>query len=55
MFCARVTVMTLTTRVPWLRCVSAGLKIASNWSPWATKNRPGQIEIMTREPVLFFE
>ena len=21
------------------------------WSPWATKNRPGRIEIMTREPI----
>ena len=33
---------------------SAGLKIASNWSPWATKNRLGRIEIMTREPFFFF-
>ena len=32
----------------------SGLKIASNWSPWATKNRPGRIEIMTREPFFFF-
>ena len=32
----------------------AGLKIASNWSPWATKNRTGRIEIMTGEPILFF-
>ena len=32
----------------------AGLKIASNWSPWATKNRPGRIEIMTREPIFFY-
>ena len=33
---------------------NTGLKIASNWSPWATKNRPGRIEIMTREPSFFF-
>ena len=32
----------------------AGLKIASNWSPWATKNRPGRIEIMTWEPIFIF-
>ena len=32
----------------------SGLKIASNWSPWATKNRPGRIEIMTQEPIFFF-
>ena len=32
----------------------SGLKIASNWSPWATKNRPGRIEIMTREPITIF-
>ena len=32
---------------------NAGLKIASNWSPWATKNRPGRIEIMTREQFFF--
>ena len=29
-----------------------GLKIASDWSPWATKkNRPGRLEIMTQEPI----
>ena len=31
-----------------------GLKIASNWSPWVTKNRPGLIERMTREPNFYF-
>ena len=28
-----------------------GLKIASDWSPWATKNRPGRLEIMIQEPI----
>ena len=29
----------------------SGLKIASDWSPWATKNRPGRLEIMIQEPI----
>ena len=28
-----------------------GLKIASDWSPWATQNRPGRLEIMIQEPI----
>ena len=28
-----------------------GLKIASDWSPWATKNRPGRLETMIQEPI----
>ena len=47
----------LCEKTPLLRDVSqinSGLKIVSNWSPWATKNRPGRIEIMTWEPIVFF-
>ena len=48
----------LCEKTPLLRDVSqinSGLKIVSNWSPWATKNRPGRIEIpvMTWEPIVF--
>ena len=32
-------------------CHLTGLKIASDWSPWATKNRPGRLEIMIQEPI----
>ena len=33
-----------------MKCIT-GLKIASDWSPWATKNRPGRLEIMIQEPI----
>ena len=49
--------MAFSSVLPFLlptHSVDSGLKIASNWSPWATKNRPGRIEIMTREPIFFF-
>ena len=34
----------------WDRDIT-GLKIASDWSPWATKNRPRRLEIMIQEPI----
>ena len=34
-----------------VRDTVSGLKIASDWSPWATKNRPGRLEIMIQEPI----